>query len=199
MRYANVTATLALVVALGGSAYAATTIHSKDIANGQVKRVDLHRNAVVSSKVLDGSLLPQDFAAGQLPAGPKGDKGDPGAKGERGETGAPGPALPPEVDRLVPTAILNVDADGSLNHESHRAPVSAAVTSTRHDTGSYDVTLPGAPFFIDDDLAVCTGQGSGVGAVTVSSINGQALRVYTHDTTGALADATFYCAVYDLK
>ena len=41
-RYANVTSTLALVVALGGTgAYAANTIGSKDIGNGQVKSADL--------------------------------------------------------------------------------------------------------------------------------------------------------------
>ena len=40
-RYANVTATMALIVALGGTAYAANTIRSGDIANGQVKSADI--------------------------------------------------------------------------------------------------------------------------------------------------------------
>jgi hypothetical protein len=85
-RYANVTSTLALVVALGGtSAYAVNSIGSNDIRDGQVK------NAVTSSKVRDGSLLGKDFKTGALPRGPKGDRGDPGAPGAHG---APGPAFP---------------------------------------------------------------------------------------------------------
>lgn len=62
--YANVTATLALVIALGGTSYAATK---------------LPRNSVSSVQVKDRSLLKKDFRPGQLP---------------RGKTGAPGPAGP---------------------------------------------------------------------------------------------------------
>jgi hypothetical protein len=89
-RYANVTSTLALIVALGGTgADAANTIGSKDIRNGQVKGADLAHNAVSSSKVKDRSLRASDFKAGELAAGPKGAKGDAGATGA---TGAAGPA-----------------------------------------------------------------------------------------------------------
>jgi hypothetical protein len=86
-RYANVTATMALVVALGGSAYAANTIRSRDIKNGEVKRVDLANNAVTSAKVKNGTLLSKDFKSGQLPGGPRGATGAPGANGSKGDTG----------------------------------------------------------------------------------------------------------------
>ena len=56
-RYANVTSTLALIVALSGTAYAANTVRSGDIVNGQVKRADLAKDAVTSGKVKDGALL----------------------------------------------------------------------------------------------------------------------------------------------
>jgi len=82
-RYANVTATLALVVALGGSAYAANTVRSSDIKNGEVRRVDLADNAVTSAKVRNGTLLSKDFKRGQIPAGQKGATGAPGATGTR--------------------------------------------------------------------------------------------------------------------
>ena len=86
LSYANVVATLALFVALGGSSYAAialsnNSVKSKHIGKGQVKRADIGRNAVNSAKVKNLSLLAKDFKAGQLPAGPKGDPGDPGAPG----------------------------------------------------------------------------------------------------------------------
>jgi len=86
-RYANVTATMALVVALGGSAYAANTIRSSDIRNGQVKQVDLANNAVTSGKVRNGTLLRKDFRSGQIPAGSRGATGATGAKGDKGEAG----------------------------------------------------------------------------------------------------------------
>lgn len=65
--YANVTATLALVVALSGTSYAAVVITGADIKNGSIKTADLARNAVISKKVKNGSLLAKDFKAGQLP------------------------------------------------------------------------------------------------------------------------------------
>jgi hypothetical protein len=87
-RYASVVSTMALVIALGGgTAYAATLITSKDIKNGGVKRVDIHKRAINSAKVADGTLLKGDFKAGQLPAGPKGDTG------LKGDTGAAGTAV----------------------------------------------------------------------------------------------------------
>ena len=74
MRYANITSSLALFIALGGTGYAAlklpkNSVHAKQIAAG----------AVGSSEVKNHSLKAVDFAA--LPQGPKGDKGDPGAPG----------------------------------------------------------------------------------------------------------------------
>jgi hypothetical protein len=95
-RYATVTSTVALVIALsGGTAYAAELITSKGIKDGGVKRVDIASGAVNSAKVADGSLLKGDFKAGQLPAGPAGPAGAtgatgaPGVKGDKGDPGDP--------------------------------------------------------------------------------------------------------------
>src|SRR3954447_23883789 len=65
-RYANVTATMALVVALGGTSYAA---------------IKLPRNSVTSLQVKDKSLLKKDFKTGQLPAGKTGPQGPAGPAG----------------------------------------------------------------------------------------------------------------------
>jgi hypothetical protein len=70
LSYANVVATLALVLALGGgTVYAAiklgkNDVKSKNIANGQVKSKDLGKNAVKSAKVKDGAIQEGDLAAG---------------------------------------------------------------------------------------------------------------------------------------
>lgn len=86
-------AILALVVALGGTSYAAVSLAknsvlSKHIKNGQVKGVDMATDAVTAAKVKDGSLAAKDFAAGQLPAGPVGPVGPQGIQGIQG---IPGP------------------------------------------------------------------------------------------------------------
>ena len=98
-RYASVTSTMALVVALGGTgAYAANTIRSSDIVNGQVKRADIADNAVTSGKVSNGTLRVGDFRVGDRallrgPAGPAGAPGAPGAPGAQGDPGTPATRL----------------------------------------------------------------------------------------------------------
>lgn len=66
-RYPSVAATLALVVAIGGSAYAANTVRSKDIVNGQVKSQDLGKNAVTTKKIKNGSVKAEDLHAKAIP------------------------------------------------------------------------------------------------------------------------------------
>ena len=52
LTYANVVATIALVIAVGGgAAYAANTVFSTDIVDGEVKTADIATNAVRSTKI----------------------------------------------------------------------------------------------------------------------------------------------------
>jgi hypothetical protein len=81
LTYANVAATTALFVALGGTSYAAVSL-----GRNAVKAANIAPNAVNASKVKDGSLLAADFAPGALTAGVR------GSTGANGETGATGPA-----------------------------------------------------------------------------------------------------------
>ena len=105
-RYADVTATLALFLALGGAGYAAVqlprgSVDSRAIRDGAVERADLARNAVDSARVRDGSLTAADLAAGSLPRGEQGEPGapgDPGRQGERGPQGEPGAQGPDGSD-----------------------------------------------------------------------------------------------------
>lgn len=127
--YANVTATLALFVALGGSSYAAVklsanSVRSPHIKNGEVKTADLGANSVLSTKVRNGSLLAADFAAGQLPAGapgpagpqgaqgPQGPAGPQGEKGAKGDQGEPGAPAQPEITTFTNHVTIN-PADGA--------------------------------------------------------------------------------------
>jgi hypothetical protein len=82
---ALIIAMVALVVALGGTGYAALKVPRNSVGSTQLKA-----NAVTSPKVKNGSLSKNDFKAGQLPAGPQGLKGEKGDKGDAGKNGADG-------------------------------------------------------------------------------------------------------------
>ena len=92
LTYANVASSLALIVALGGTSYAAVTlpknsVKARQIAPNAVKASETARNSLGSPEVIDGSLLLRDFKVGQVPAGAQGEKGD---KGDKGDPGPPG-------------------------------------------------------------------------------------------------------------
>ena len=84
---ATVIASIALLVALAGTGYAASSLPANSVGNKQ-----LQANAVTSPKVKDHSLLRVDFAYGQLQRGPVGPPGPPGSTGGRGPTGPSGTA-----------------------------------------------------------------------------------------------------------
>jgi hypothetical protein len=81
-----VTSAIAVFFALGGIGYAAATIGTSDIKNGAVTKKKLHKNAVTSKKVKDGSLKKQDlgFTVGAGATGPRGPTGPRGATGAAG-------------------------------------------------------------------------------------------------------------------
>src|SRR3954470_9077328 len=79
LSYANVTATLALFIALGGSSYAA---------------LKLPKNSVTTVQVKNGSLLAKDFKKGQVKRGRTGADGPAGPQGEQGLRGIGGPTGP---------------------------------------------------------------------------------------------------------
>jgi hypothetical protein len=85
LTYANVIATLALFLALGGGAWAATSMPKNSIGTAQ-----LRNGAVTGEKVKSGSLVASDFLEGELPAGPRGAIGPQGPQGEAGKTGSSG-------------------------------------------------------------------------------------------------------------
>lgn len=96
LTYANMMSTVAVMIALGGTSYAAIKLPKNSVGNHQ-----LRNNSVTTAKVRNNTLLRKDFKKGQLPidgvAGPKGDPGPagpPGPTGAAGPKGDPGPAGP---------------------------------------------------------------------------------------------------------
>ena len=102
-------ALIALFLALGGTSYAAVALPANSVGAKQIKK-----DAVTSKKVKNGSLKRQDFAAGQLPAGPT------GPAGPVGPAGPPGP----KGESFEP-AVLEASAMGS---DDSTSPKSTTVT-----------------------------------------------------------------------
>ena len=88
-------AAVALFVAVGGPAQAASLITGAKVKDNSLSGRDVRANSITGADVRDirggdirdGSLSSADFRGGSLPAGPKGDKGD---KGD--DKGDPGPS-----------------------------------------------------------------------------------------------------------
>jgi hypothetical protein len=112
-----VIACIALGVALAGTSVAAI----QALPRNSVGTKQLKRNAVISSKVKNRSLLAVDFRAGQLPRGPAGPAGPAGAAGAAGAQGPAGPGARWAVGR----------ADGTIVIQS------GGITSTRSAAGAY--------------------------------------------------------------
>ena len=87
-----VVACIALLFAMTGAGYAAGMLGPNTVGTKQLKK-----NAVISSKVKNGSLLGADFKAGQLPQGPQGPQG---AQGPQGIQGPGGPAGIARIDTV---------------------------------------------------------------------------------------------------
>lgn len=118
MKYASVTATLALVVALGGTSYAASQLPKNAVGTKQLKK-----DAVVGKKVKDDSLTGADLveaSLGQVPSAAKAASADSvGGKSLRG------------LQQWV------VVSDGGAVTDS-----SGAVTATPLSAGRYRVSFP---------------------------------------------------------
>ena len=154
LTYANVIATIALFVALGGSSYAAIKITGRNVpkdalTGADIKNLtgrDVRNNSLTgadvknlkSADVKNGGLLAEDFAPGQLP---------------RGEQGPPG--IPPnqtlELSGLTATGDQNLTSQAcvDLDHPSLGSvlidlplPAGAHITEVRaryRDTSTRDI------------------------------------------------------------
>jgi hypothetical protein len=188
LTYANVAATLALVIAVGGgSAWAAQKIRTRNIAYHAVTASKVNYNAITAAKVKNGSLSgrelrdssvttedirngtlrSEDFGAGQLPKGDKGDKGDP-ATSLHGTVSATGVlTFGSGVTSVVP------GADGVYAVTFDRDVSRCSVVATVANTG-----------------------GGTVSAAHAGAATPQRVEFRTHDAAGTLEDLPFGFAVF---
>jgi hypothetical protein len=128
--YANVVATVALFIALGGVGYAATQLPKNSVGARQLKKA-----AVTPAKLSKSSKLTLRGPNGV--SGPQGPKGEPGATGPQGPKGEGGPAG-------SSLAYARIDELGKVDASQSKGIGAMAVLSP--ETGLYCISgLPFAP------------------------------------------------------
>jgi hypothetical protein len=128
--YANVAASLALFLALGGAAYAATQLPKNSVGTNQIRKeaVTAGKIAKKTRQQLQGQRGPAGQQGPQGKTGKTGAKGATGARGAQGNTGAPGvdgtgPAL-----EVVASPKL-IEAGGNTIVSQNLAPGAYVVTA----------------------------------------------------------------------
>lgn len=185
LSYANVIATLALFVALGGSSYAAIKVTGKNVRDSSLSGRDIKNSTLTSSDVKNRSLLAADFRAGQLPAGPQGPQG---AQGPQGIPGVKGDAGAPATKLWA-----RVSGAGAL------VAGSGATGVARTEAGRYNVSfnqnVSGCAWVSSSDFrGIGDGWGVHVDHGTPPSPN--QVRVLTSLDTSATVDQPFDVAVF---
>ena len=131
--FANVTALLALVIALGGSATAAVLITGKNVKDGSLESADIKNNTLLSADIKNGSLAVKDFKPGVLQAGPRGPQGLQGIQGAKGDPGAPG-----VIPETLPSGRT---ARGGFSEDKYAPGAGAGIAATI----SFPLALAAAP------------------------------------------------------
>jgi hypothetical protein len=192
LTYANVMATIAVFVALGGSSYAAIKVTGKDVQNSSLTGRDVRNSSLTGRDVKNRSLRSADFRPGQLPAGPAGPQGAPGprgATGARGAEGDPGDPGDPGADATNLWAVVNGDGTTLRGSGVTSSGRTAAVP------GAYEVIF-------DRDVSACSyqstlssSQGETIAQPRVGNVNGVFVSTFLSDGTVG-SDRQFHLAVF---
>ena len=122
---AMIIAFAALLVALGGTSYAAINLPANSVGTKQLKK-----NAVTGKKVKNRSLKAADFAVGQLPAGPQGPQGAQGLQGAQGPQGAKGdPGEPAPIPIITVRESVPTSGDAEVFCDAGEAALGGGGTA----------------------------------------------------------------------
>jgi hypothetical protein len=193
LTYANVMATVAVFIALGGSSYAALKVTGRNVpkdalTGADIKNLtgrDVRNNSLTgadvknlgSRDVANGRLLAEDFAPGQLPRG---------ERGERGQEGASATKLLAVVD---PTCTSIVRGSGAVSVDDFGAG-RCDVRFNRDVSACVPIATIkfGGAAFIDTD--------TGAGFPASFQVDPDEIMVFRYDTAGTGTNEAFNLAVF---
>jgi hypothetical protein len=168
LTYANVTATLALVLAIGGSSYAAISLPRNSVGSSQLRKSSVGTRVLRNHGVHETDLAPRTRRA---------------LRGQRGSTG---PAGAPAAKFFAAVASNGDVLPGNATSGSHLVQGSGVYVVGFAESVSacvYDATLGST-----DGTAVPPG------AVTVTDRSGR-VEIHTFDSDGIPADLPFHLMV----
>jgi hypothetical protein len=189
LTYANITATLALFIALGGTSYAAATLGRNSVGSAQIRAnavgsSEIRNRAVSSSEIRDRSIALGDLSVSARAS----------LRGAAGPTGPAGPAGPTGPAGTAYSAAIN----------SGGIAVAGNSRSGNHSPGSNEYTVE----FTRDvtncvyaaTLAAVQNNGSleqppAGGRVTAAPAGGASVVIKTYDAVGAATPAPFHVLV----
>ena len=192
---ALVVASIALLVALGGTSWAAVTLAPRSVDNAALKT-----SAVNSRVIQNGQVKSSDLAPGVIRRGPPGAPGADGAAGAAGQTGPSGPAGPGAKWALISKdgVILAQSGGITVAHPfagAYYANFGSAVTGkTVQVTNAYrddDSSFRGAPL-----ASICGAGTEGSTCVIAGTNNTSTVFVGTETLAGANENHAFYIAVF---
>ncbi len=189
LTYANVVASLALFIALGGSAYAVTALPRNSVGPAQLRTnsvgaSEIRSRAVRSSEIADRSIQLRDISTNARAA----------LRGNQGPAGTPGPAGPAGPSGVGERTAVNSGGGHSLGN-------ALAVT---HPGGSNEYTVQftrdvSACLYAATLSAVQNGpvleQPPAGGRISAQSVGGANVLVRTFDGAGAPTPAPFHLLV----
>jgi hypothetical protein len=175
LTYANVVATLALFIALGGSSYAAIKLPRNSVGSDQIKTSAIH-----TGEIRDRTIRLQDISTSARSSL----RGQAGSQGATGAQGPAGPAGASAVKHFAAVTSAGGFARGDATHGG------------RVGIGSYTVGFADsvASCAYSATLGTTDASTAPAGRVTVSDAAGSA-GVQTYDAAGAAADLPFHLIV----
>jgi hypothetical protein len=178
LTYSNVTATLALFIALGGSSYAAVKVTGIDVVDGSLTGKDIKKKSVSLDRLRTVPKGPQGVA---------GPKGDPGPAGERGPAG---PVDPGQFVSATGLYEVTVAPGGwqSLNPNLKRLNVFGSWVTSSTDDGASLLLDPALPAQLAGKamrLRAVTPCWNATGAVTVTDV---VISTWRESTTAGTTD-----------
>lgn len=195
LTYANVAATLALFLALGGAAYAATQLPRNSVGTRQ-----LRAEAVTAGKIAKKTR--RQLRGSRGPAGPQGATGKAGKQGPKGATGAKGAQGPAGKDGEAGTG----PAFESVSKPGTPTPFTGAtqVVALTLGGGNYATSAQVVAKSSEGTTITCVLTGGGEASATIPKggfetlslaanrgLGGAGSAVVTCSTSGEPAEVTF--------
>ncbi len=196
LTYANVMATIAVFIALGGSSYAALTITGRNVPRNALTGADIKNltGADVRNNSLDGrdirNLGAGDFRGGVLPAGPQ------GAKGDKGDAGEPATRLFGYIRFVSPTTAA-VQYGSGVTGVTRVGPGNFNVSFSRSLSGCVVHAIPGLGLPTGGSGAVLESETMVSTIIAPQPANDPAVaRAFVLDDGGISKDTSFFISAF---